>query len=602
MNSAQPKLLRNLRSKFILMNMLLAALVLSVAFGVVCYLDYMNRLTTVYDELDVVLAEVATPDVPQIDSIRPLTTVDTTGAVTVAPNGMGAGAADGRTSEGDDADTTSKNGSRVEFTAPMIGKSPEDKNTVVLVAVYSVAPNGIYTVVGDYTTATISESVILHANEIVLDSDDVRGYIPEFNLYYERIVSPSNPRDTIVAYADGTSVSGWTNLAITLVLVGIAGLVALFLINIFFSRWALKPVKTSIEQQHQFTADASHELKTPLTVILANMAILKGQPDATVESQMQWIDSTHTEAERMQLLVNDMLELSKPDGQKAALPMEDVDLSDLVEGEALQFESVAFELGVDLESEIEEGLIVEGNHDRLARMVATLIDNACKYASSEDGKEEAVAGDEAHEAADAVAGDKAAAEAVEAEDEAVAAVVAATDGGSDDADATDADDTDDGSDAAVAAVAAVAADADVAAADEGVDDEAAGDSDADDADAVDSDTDDADDLDDGPLDEDAACESPCVTITLTRKGASGMRSDEAVLTVHNDGPSIPAEDIPYIFNRFYRADKARTSSKGGYGLGLAIGQEIAHEHDGNIAVESSPRRGTTFTVTLPLVD
>lgn len=251
-------------------------------------------------------------------------------------------------------------------------------------------------------------------------------------------------------------------------------------------------------------------------------------------------------------------------------------------------------MGVDLESEIEEGLIVEGNHDRLARMVATLIDNACKYASSEDGKEEAAAGDEAHEATDALAGDKVAAEveAVEAEDKAVAAADAAADGGADDADATNADDTDDGSDAAVAAVAA----------DEDVDDEAAGDSDADAVDAEDSDDADADDLDDDPLDEDAACESPCVTITLTRKGASGMRSDEAVLTVRNDGPSIPAEDIPYIFNRFYRADKARTSSKGGYGLGLAIGQEIAHEHDGNIAVESSPRRGTTFTVTLPLVD
>ncbi len=600
MNSAQPKLLRNLRSKFILMNMLLAALVLGVAFGVVCYLDYMNRLTTVYDELDVVLAEVATPDVPQIDSIRPLTTVGTTGAVAVAPNGAGMGADAGNSSTDghasiadDDAYTTGKNGSRVEFTAPMIGKSPEDKNTVVLVAVYSVAPNGIYTVVGDYTTATISESVILHANEIVLDSDDVRGYIPEFNLYYECIVSPSNPRDTIVAYADGTSVSGWTNLAITLVLVGIAGLVALFLINIFFSRWALKPVKTSIEQQHQFTADASHELKTPLTVILANMAILKGQPDATVESQMQWIDSTHTEAERMQLLVNDMLELSKPDSQKAVLPMEDVDLSDLVEGEALQFESVAFELGVDLESEIEEGLIVEGNHDRLARMVATLIDNACKYASSEDGKDEAAAGDEAQEAAVAVASDKAdadaAAEAVEAEDK-VDAADAAAEGDDAVAAAEAADDEADDSDLDKAE----AADADV-------DDEATGD-DSDAAD-VDVDVDDAvDDLDDDPIDENAACESPCVTITLTRKGASGMRSDEAVLTVHNDGPSIPAEDIPYIFNRFYRADKARTSSKGGYGLGLAIGQEIAHEHDGNIAVESSPRRGTTFTVTLPLVD
>lgn len=597
MNSTQPKLLRTLRVKFILMNMLLAAVVLTVAFGVVCYLDYMNRLTTVYDELDVVLADVATPDVPQIDSIRPLTGTATAGdtATTSAPATASAvdGSVGGATTtnagaasdgdagsqaflsrnddgdEGEDGSTsTSKNGSRVEFTAPMIGKSsPEDKNTVVLVAVYSVAPNGIYTVVGDYTTATVSESVILHANEIALEGTRSRGYIPEFNLYYERITSPSNPRDTIVAYADGTSVSGWTSLAGTLVLVGLAGLVALFFINIFFSRWALRPVERSIEQQQQFTADASHELKTPLTVILANMAILKGQPDATVESQMQWIDSTHTEAERMQLLVNDMLELSKPDGQRADFATEEVDLSDLVEGEALQFESVAFELGVDLDSEIEEGLIVEGNHDRLARMVATLIDNACKYASSDDAKEgdagagcgeEAVLDDQDDRDESAPEDDEALVE-VELADEEDAGSDVEDDDAEDDAGATDAN----------------AADAD-----DGAEDELLGD----------------------VLDEDAASVSPCVVITLTRHEASGMRHSEAVLAVHNDGPCIPSEDIPYIFNRFYRADKARTSSKGGYGLGLAIGQEIAHEHNGNISVESEPGKGTTFTVTLPLAD
>lgn len=565
----QPKLLRNLRIKFILMNMLLAAVVLAIAFGVVCYLDYMNRLTTVYDELDMVLAEVATPDVPQIDSIRPLTSggaadvgtnanaAATTGAGGGAGGGTGsgAGAGSGPGADGNDdaVSHTNKDGSRVEFTAPMIGKSPEVKNTVVLVAVYSVAPNGIYTVVGDYTTATIPESVILHANEIALKSEKARGYISEFNLYYERTVSPSNPRDTIVAYADGTSVSGWTSLAITLVLVGLAGLVALFFINIFFSRWALKPVERSIEQQQQFTADASHELKTPLTVILANMAILKGQPDASVESQMQWIDSTHTEAERMQLLVNDMLELSRPDGQKAVLAVEDIDLSDLVEGEALQFESVAFELGVDLESEIEEGLVVEGNHDRLARMVATLIDNACKYASSDSEKEAELDGDGLDESA-------------VIEDERKVMEDAARTAESADADSDEPD----------AAAEAEPGDEPVFIEDIVVDD---------------------DDVDEG-----ATCVSPCVTIRLGRRDVAGMRADEAVLSVHNDGPSIPAEDIPHIFNRFYRADKARTSSKGGYGLGLAIGQEIAHEHNGNIAVESAPGEGTTFTVTLPLAN
>ena len=72
--------------------------------------------------------------------------------------------------------------------------------------------------------------------------------------------------------------------------------------------------------------------------------------------------------------------------------------------------------------------------------------------------------------------------------------------------------------------------------------------------------------------------------------------------MHNDGPAIPEEDLPHIFDRFYRADKVRTSAKGGYGLGLAIGQEIAHEHDGMIEAVSSEATGTTFTVTLPLAD
>ena len=70
--------------------------------------------------------------------------------------------------------------------------------------------------------------------------------------------------------------------------------------------------------------------------------------------------------------------------------------------------------------------------------------------------------------------------------------------------------------------------------------------------------------------------------------------------VANSGQAIPAEDLPHVFDRFYRSDKARTSGAGGFGLGLAIAREIAREHGGDITVESSKAAGTVFHVRLPL--
>lgn len=72
---------------------------------------------------------------------------------------------------------------------------------------------------------------------------------------------------------------------------------------------------------------------------------------------------------------------------------------------------------------------------------------------------------------------------------------------------------------------------------------------------------------------------------------------KAVLTVENGGPPIPAEVLPHLFERFYRADGSRT--QGGFGLGLSIAQAIVREHQGTIRCESDAR-STRFIVTLPL--
>ncbi len=82
----------------------------------------------------------------------------------------------------------------------------------------------------------------------------------------------------------------------------------------------------------------------------------------------------------------------------------------------------------------------------------------------------------------------------------------------------------------------------------------------------------------------------------------GKVNDRARLTVSDDGPGIAAEDIPHIFERFYRGEKARTRNKDGkgYGLGLSIAYWIVRNHGGQIEVDSRPGAGTTFCIWLPL--
>lgn len=94
-------------------------------------------------------------------------------------------------------------------------------------------------------------------------------------------------------------------------------------------------------------------------------------------------------------------------------------------------------------------------------------------------------------------------------------------------------------------------------------------------------------------------------LTYTPPGGSvtfGLRTEgnQAVLTVTDTGIGIPPADLPHIFDRFYRADKARSRAQGGTGLGLSIAHWIVEQHAGHIDVTSEPGKGSTFSVNLPL--
>ncbi len=517
-------LIRRLRVKFVAINMALAFLVLLLTFGGVCVVNHAHAVSEITEHLTYVLTRTSSmmqSKSAQVQDVQPLEKpeeersiqeLQLSGAISsvmqsAASNGPASSVDDGNSADAQgeaslqDADepdafasdavataevipqasveSTGANGAAAGGVAgsmaPIVIGSTEN-TSAALTAVFKGERNGIYTTIPAYTTAMLPESILLRADAAVIESPDSEGYLPEFDLMYQKLATTGG---WYVAYADASSTHEWQTLAILLTLIGLIALVGFFLINIGFSSWALRPVAVSLRQQQQFTADASHELKTPLTVILANLSILRSHPDSTVAEQMQWVESSEREADRMQLLVNDMLSLARPkaSGKQAAVQQaEPVDFSDLVEGEVLQFESVAFERGILLDSSIQKGVMVMGDPEKLGRMASTLIDNACKYVE-----------------------------------------------------------------------------------------------------------------DNGLVD---------VRLDVIAKGALG--DSVARLRVHNTGEAIPPDQLEHLFDRFYRADKARTGGKGGYGLGLAIGRQIAREANGDITVESSKSAGTTFTVTLPL--
>ena len=159
--------------------------------------------------------------------------------------------------------------------------------------------------------------------------------------------------------------------------IALAAFLLLLAVSAVLARWATAPVERAWGQQKQFLSDASHELKTPLTVILSNAELLSALP--LEERPARWTDNILSESRQMKNLVEEMLTLARADHMSQPAVLAEVSLSDVAEDCALAFEPVAFEAGKPLEYQVAEGVTVLGDGDRLRRLVSILLDNAVKY-------------------------------------------------------------------------------------------------------------------------------------------------------------------------------------------------------------------------------
>lgn len=153
-----------------------------------------------------------------------------------------------------------------------------------------------------------------------------------------------------------------------------------FFLTMILTKRAMRPMQETFERQRQFISDAGHELKTPLTIISANVDILHDEI-----GENKWLSYIQSQAERMRVLVGEMMNLTKLEMGDKEKDFVDFSLSEAVSGAALPFEGQAFEQEKQLELEIQENISYHGNPDQIKQLVGIFMDNALKY-SKEHGE------------------------------------------------------------------------------------------------------------------------------------------------------------------------------------------------------------------------
>ena len=252
---------------------------------------------------------------------------------------------------------------------------------------------------------------------------------------------------------------------VTLILSGLGG--------IWLTHEAIAPIKASFLQLKQFTADASHELRGPLTAIKASVDIMKSHPERIHPKDSKKIIAISSASDQMGQLIEDLLFLARTD-KKVVMPSREkksVYLDQILQNIIVLLEPFAQKKKIILKSKINPGFFVLGEQSQLTRLFSNLLQNALQYTP----------------------------------------------------------------------------------------------------------------------------EGGTVSLELNKQ------SRFAIVSIRDTGIGISPEQLPYIFDRFWRADKARSRREGGTGLGLSIVKAIAQSHGGKITVTSNVNVGSCFQVKLPLI-
>lgn len=252
--------------------------------------------------------------------------------------------------------------------------SPEDPFATRYFTVTLRADGSIYSVNTGRIAAVSAETAAAYAEELYKKGRS-SGYCDR---YKYRMVSGEGEVQYIFLDC-GKDISTFYSFLLASILVSTAGILLVFVLVLFFSKIAVKPVAESYAKQKQFITDASHEIKTPLTIIEANTEVLEME-----KGESEWIESIRNQIKRLCSLTDKLVLLSRMEEERVVLRMTDFSLSDAVYETAKPFEAVAAAKNRTFTMNVQEGISLHGDEGAIRQLVSLLLDNAMKY-SEENG-------------------------------------------------------------------------------------------------------------------------------------------------------------------------------------------------------------------------
>jgi len=220
-------------------------------------------------------------------------------------------------------------------------------------------------------------AAIEHAAE-VMDSKNERGFIGDFR--YLRSIEDGNTRITFLDC--GRRLDVYRTFVYTSIGMAFAGLAIIFVVILIYSEKIVRPVAESYEKQKRFITDAGHEIKTPLTIINANVDLLEMDTE-----ENECLNEIRQQTERLTALTNDLVYLARMEETESSLEKVEIPISDIIQETVAGFKAIAQTQEKEFVYHIQPMLSMEGNHKAIQQMISILLDNALKY-SPKGGKVE----------------------------------------------------------------------------------------------------------------------------------------------------------------------------------------------------------------------
>ena len=255
---------------------------------------------------------------------------------------------------------------RMENRKDKLKEIEEEKNDRYIEGVYKIQVNN-NNIISKSNDAT--DEIVNYAIKVSNSSFD-EGYIGNY-IYKVRKIGINGKEISLIESED--TIKQLKLTIVTSIVIGVFGLILIYIIAKKISKTIVKPVEDSFEKQKQFVSDASHELKTPLAVIEANADVLQDKV-----GENKWISYIQKEVQSMNKLVNDLLVLARMENEITSNNQK-FDLSKEVEMSVSVFESMIYEKQIKLETNIRDGIEFNGDKEDIKHIISILLDNAIKH-------------------------------------------------------------------------------------------------------------------------------------------------------------------------------------------------------------------------------